>query len=167
MTSADFLQFVVTMLRFECVYSFTPARPPRVSIITFTSYICCIYTLIFGQYWSSFCVGNSSVSSMPYMLFLFVRERFCLRLLSDSASRQTPLSLANSSYYQACSWLSPLSDYVCRAHTKKQEHIIVFLSNLLNGGDEGNRTPVQNVSHIQTSTVYFVLVINYHDDKQP
>ena len=35
------------------------------------------------------------------------------------------------------------------------------------GGDEGNRTPVQNVSHIQTSTVYFVLVINYHDDKQP
>ena len=54
MTSADFLQFVVTMLRFEYVYSFTPARPPRVSVITFTSYICCIYTMKFGQYWTSF-----------------------------------------------------------------------------------------------------------------
>ena len=62
MTSADFLQFVVTMLRFECVYSFTPARPPLVSVITFTSYICCIYTMKFGQYWTSFWLGNSSVS---------------------------------------------------------------------------------------------------------
>ena len=62
MTSADFLQFVVTMLCFEYVYSFTPARPPRVSVTTFTSYICCIYTLKFGQYRTSFCVGNSSVS---------------------------------------------------------------------------------------------------------
>ena len=62
--------------------------------------------LKFRQYRTSFCCGNSSVSSMPYMLFLFVRERFCLRLLSDSASRRKPLSLANSSYYQACSGLS-------------------------------------------------------------
>ena len=62
MTSADFLQFVVTMLCFKYVYSFTPARPPRVSVTTFTSYICCIYTLKFGQYRTSFCVGNSSVS---------------------------------------------------------------------------------------------------------
>ena len=37
-------------------------RPPRVSVITFTSYICCIYALKFGQYWTLFCVGNSSVS---------------------------------------------------------------------------------------------------------
>ena len=36
-------------------------RPPRVSVITFTSYICCIYALKFGQYWTLFCVGNSSV----------------------------------------------------------------------------------------------------------
>jgi len=32
------LRFVVTMLRFEFVYSLAPARPPRVSVITFTSY---------------------------------------------------------------------------------------------------------------------------------
>ena len=41
---------------------FPPMRPPRVSVITFTSYICCIYALKFGQYWTSFCLGNSSVS---------------------------------------------------------------------------------------------------------
>ena len=122
MTSADFLQFVVTMLRFECVYSFTPERPPRVSVITFTSYICCIYTLKFGKYWTSFCVGNSSVSSMPYMQFLFVRPRFCLRLLSDSASRRTHLPSANSSYCQACSGLSPPSGCACRAHNKNSRH---------------------------------------------
>ena len=91
-------------------------RPPRVSIITFTSYICCIYALKFGQYWTSFCVGNSSVSSTPYIQFLFVRPRFCRRLPSDSASRRTPLPLANSSYCQACSGLSPPSYYACRAH---------------------------------------------------
>ena len=61
MASADFLQFVVTMFRFEFVYSYAPARPPRVSVIAFTSYICCIYTLKFGQYWTSFWFGNSSV----------------------------------------------------------------------------------------------------------
>ena len=62
MTSADFLRFVVTMLRFEFVYSFAPARPPRVSVITFTSYICYIYTLKLGQYRTLFCSANSSIS---------------------------------------------------------------------------------------------------------
>ena len=36
----------------------------------------------------------------PYMKFLFVRPGFCLRLPSDSASRRTPLPLANASYCQ-------------------------------------------------------------------
>ena len=72
MASADFLQFVVTT-----VFFFPSARPPRVSITTFASYICCIYTLKFGQYWTSFWLGNSSVSSTPYIQFLFVRPRFC------------------------------------------------------------------------------------------
>ena len=48
--------------------------------------------------------------------FLFVRPRFCLRLPSDSTSRWTPLPLANSSYCQACSGLSPPSHCTCRAH---------------------------------------------------
>ncbi len=42
-----------------------------------------------------------------------------IRLLSDSASRRTPLSSANSSYCQACSGLSPPSYYACRAHIIK------------------------------------------------
>ena len=98
-------------------------RPPRVSVITFTSYICCIYALKFGQYWTLFCIGNSSVSSTPYIQFLFVRPRFCLRLPSDSVSRRTPLSLANSSYCQACSGLSPPSYYACRAHKSKRHRL--------------------------------------------
>ena len=128
MASADFLQCVVTASFFP-----SPARPPRVSVTTFTSYICCIYTLKFGQYpelhetlfrgdlgiWTLFWLGNSSVSSMPYMQFLFVRPRLCRRLPSDSTSRWTPLPLANSSYCQVCSGLSPPSCNACRAHIIK------------------------------------------------
>lgn len=60
---------------------------------------------------------------MPYMQFLFVRPRFCFRLPSDSASQRTPLPLANSSYCQVCSGLSPPSDNACRAHNKKNRCI--------------------------------------------
>ena len=116
------------MFRFEFVYSFAPMRPPRVSVTTFTSYICCIYTLKFGQYWTLFCYGNSSVSSMPYMQFLFVRPRLCRRLPSDSTSRWTPLPLANSSYCQVCSGLSPLSCNTCRAHRKNPSKPSVSLT---------------------------------------
>ena len=122
MTSADFLQFVVT----TDVFFFPSARPPRVSVTTFASYICCIYTLKFGQYWTLLCLGSSSVSSMPYMQFLFVRPRLCRGLPSDSTSRQTPLSLANSSYCQVCSGLSPPSDSACRAHKIKIRYGIYF-----------------------------------------
>ena len=121
-----FLQFVVTMFRFEYVYSYAPARPPRVSVTTFTSYICCIYALKFGQYWTSFCLGNSSVSNTPYIQFLFVRPRLCRGLPSDSTSRWTPLPVANSSYCQVCSGLSPPSDSACRAHKEKSLKNVVF-----------------------------------------
>ena len=55
---------------------------------------------------------------MPYMQFLFVRPRLCRRLPSDPISRWTPLPLANSSYCQVCSGLSPPSCNACRAHTR-------------------------------------------------
>ena len=45
-----------------------------------------------------------------------------IRLPSDSTSRWTPLSLANSSYCQVCSGLSPPSDCACRAHIKNAEN---------------------------------------------
>ena len=95
-------------------------------MITFTSSICCIYASEFGQYWTSFCLGNSSVPNTPYMQFLFVRPRFCLQLPSDSTSRWTPLSLANSSYCQACSGLSPPNDSRMPSAPKKAGLRIVF-----------------------------------------
>ena len=99
---------------------FSSARPPRISITTFTSYICCIYTLKFVQYGTSFCMVNSYVSSMIYIQFLFVRPRLCHRLPSGSASRWTPLPLANSSYCQVCSELSLPSCNTCLSHHKKR-----------------------------------------------
>ena len=49
-----------------------------------------------------------------------------IRLPSDSASRWTPLSSANSSYCQVCSGLSPPSDSACRAHKEKSLKNVVF-----------------------------------------
>ena len=69
----------------------------------------------------------------PYMQFLFVRPRFCLRLPSDSTSRWTPLPLANSSYCQVCSGLSPPSNSACRAHYKKRKIAWIFLFVFLYG----------------------------------
>ena len=92
------------------------ARSPRVRAITFLPCNCHIYCMEFGQYWTSFCYASSSAPIQPYMQFLFVSSGFCLRLPSDSTSRWTPLPLANSSYYQACSGLSPPSYRPCRAH---------------------------------------------------
>lgn len=92
MASADFLRFAVAVLRFEYIYSFAPAGPPRVSSITFTSSICRIYASEFVQYWTSFCRGNSSVPNTPCMRFLFVRPRFCpwVSILPTSDFLQIP-----------------------------------------------------------------------------
>ena len=104
--------------------SFTPwflmsIRPPRVRMITFHSCHCLIYCQRFVQYRTSLCWASSSVSNQPYMRFLSVSASICVRLPSDSTSRWTPLSFANSSYCKACSGLSPPSYHPCRAHSKK------------------------------------------------
>ena len=98
----------------------TAARPPQLRTATFLSYICRIYTTGFGQYGTLSCLADSSAPQMPYMRFLFVRPRVCFRLTSDSASRRTPLPLANTSYCQACSGLSPPSYCPFWANTQKQ-----------------------------------------------
>ena len=57
------------------------------------------------------------------MQFLFVRPGLCLRLPSDSQSPTTPLPLANDSYCQVHSGLTPPSYRPCRAHEiKRQGH---------------------------------------------
>ena len=63
----------------------------------------------------------------PYMRFLFVRPEVCplgdlltpkIRLSLDSASRRTPLPLANPSHCRADSGLSPYRTCAHRAHIK-------------------------------------------------
>ena len=95
-------------------------RPPRVRMITFHSCHCLIYCRRFVQYGTLLCFASSSVSIQPYMRFLFVSASVCVRLPSDSTSRWTPLSFANSSYCKACSGLSPPSYHPCRAHQINQ-----------------------------------------------
>ena len=66
----------------------------------------------------------------PLMQFLFVRPGLCRRLLSDSQSPTTPLPLANDSYCQVHSGLTPPSYRPCRAHQKKRsQRGLRFLSN--------------------------------------
>ena len=113
MTSADFLQFSrMSPYGFDGCHYFVLrpiARPPQLRTVTFLSYICCIYTIGFGQYWTSLCLASSSSLYMPSMQFLFVRPRVCYGLTSYSTSRWTHLPSANSSYCQACSGLPPPS----------------------------------------------------------
>ncbi len=95
-------------------------RPPRVRMITFHSCHCLIYCRRFVQYRTLLCDASSSASIQPYMRFLSVSASVCVRLPSDSTSRWTPLSFANSSYCQACSGLSPPSYHPCRAHIRRR-----------------------------------------------
>ena len=108
MTSADFLQFVVP------TESILPARPPRMSVITFTSYICCIYTLKFGQYWTSFCLENSSVSSMPYIQFLFLSPGFA------SDFFQTPPHDGRPFLWLTVPTATPVADFLRQVITRAE-----------------------------------------------
>jgi hypothetical protein len=36
--------------------------------MTFTSHTCHIYAMGFGQYWTSFCMANSSAPQSPYVI---------------------------------------------------------------------------------------------------
>ena len=121
MASADSCQFNRSSLcgLSVAIISDLLARSPRVRTITFIPYTCCIYSKGFGQYRTSFCLANSSAPHKPYMQFLFIRPEICRRLPSDSSSRRTPLPLANNSYCQVCSGLSPYSYRPCQAHMKK------------------------------------------------
>src|SRR5690606_34658650 len=109
----------------------TPVRPPRVRAIAFLPCNRRIYCMELGQYWTLFCTANSSIPIQPYMQFLFVGSGFCLRLPSDSTSRWTPLPLANSSYCQVCSGLSPPSYSPCRAHSKNSSKQFLFTAVLM------------------------------------
>src|SRR5699024_2290881 len=85
---------------------------------------CCIYCMELVQYWTLFCLANSSIPSQPYIQFLFVSSGFCVWFPSDSWSPKTPLPFANSSYCKVCSGLTPPSYSPCWAHKKCSCHIL-------------------------------------------
>ena len=122
MASADFLQFVVTTL------FFAPARPPRVLTRSFPLYLPHLPQAIPCSYWALFCCGN--LPSLAALYAIPVRQARGLpirglstskiRLSSDSASRRTPLPLANPSRCRADSGLSPYRTCAHRAHTARR-----------------------------------------------
>ncbi|EGQ4368832.1 hypothetical protein EEO52_12970, partial [Staphylococcus pseudintermedius] len=73
------------------------------------------------------CLADSSILHSLSMMFLFVGASVCVRVPSDSTSQWTPLSFANSSYYQACNGLSPSRCYPCRGHNKKCRKNSIFI----------------------------------------
>ena len=120
MASADFLQFVVTT-RFFSVCKTSSGKRYHLHLIYLLHLHLEIRAIL------DFILCRKLVRfKMPYMQFLFVRPRFCFRLPSDSASQRTPLPLANSSYCQVCSGLSPPSNNACRAHYKKEQERTAF-----------------------------------------
>ena len=86
MTSADFSR--QALLRRPL--GTTSVRPPRVRTRSFPSSIRRIYTSGPCSYWASSCLADLP-TLVCLMRFLFVGPTVCLGLLSDPASRRTPL----------------------------------------------------------------------------
>ena len=60
MTSADFSQFVVTMLRFEYVYSYAPMRPHGINQYSFLVYPLNLRIWVTVTFWTSLLSVNLS-----------------------------------------------------------------------------------------------------------
>ena len=124
MASADFLRFVVTAHFFSCVRKISPGTH------TFFPSFPAAFTVERIRVAIGLCFSWQTYPSLrPYMRFLYVRPEFCpfgdlstpkIRLSSDSASRRTPLPLANPSRYRADSGLSPYRTCAHRAHERKK-----------------------------------------------
>ena len=71
-------------------------RPPMVNYILSTL-ICMIYHPPLRLTFGLLDLMLNHPDGRPYIMFLFVISTLCLTLPSDSASRQTPLPLANDS----------------------------------------------------------------------
>ena len=124
MASADFLRFVVTAHSF--FFQMRPQDLPGYSH-ALSLFTCRIYRKRFRAVIGLCFVMQTHPRLRPYMRFLFVRPEICplgdlltpkIRLSSDSASRRTPLPLANPSHCRADSGLSPYRTCAHRAHIK-------------------------------------------------
>ena len=85
MTSADFLQFNrMSPYGFDGCHYFVLhrlARPPPLRAVTFLSYICCIYNIGFGQYWTLLCLASSSALYCLICSFCSSDQEFATGLL--------------------------------------------------------------------------------------
>ena len=132
MASADFSQFVVTTHFFSNdVYFMRLQDLPGYSHIL-SLFTCRIYCQRFRVAIGLCFVMQTYPRLQPYMRFLFVRPEICpledlstskIRLSSDSASRRTPLPLANPSRYRADSGLSPYRTCAHRAHINNERPV--------------------------------------------
>ena len=101
-----------------------PVRPPRVLTRSF-ALIPALFTASDSVQLLGFGLAGSLTLAYGLARFLFVGPGFCpwrdlsalqIRLSSDSASRRTPLPLANASHCRARSGLSPYRTCAHRAH---------------------------------------------------
>ena len=121
MTSADFLQFVVTTFFSVCKTSSGKCNHLRLVYLLYLRFEirAVLDFALFGKLvrfkYALYTVSVRQTEVLPAETLSCPR----IRLPSDSTSRWTPLSSANSSYCQVCSGLSPPSDCACRAHQKK------------------------------------------------
>ena len=106
-------------------------RPPRVLTRSFTL-IPALFTASDPVQLLGFGLSGSLTLAYGLTRFLFVGPGFCpwrdlsalqIRLSSDSASRRTPLPLANASHCRARSGLSPYRTCAHRAHQKGRSPI--------------------------------------------
>ena len=127
MASADFLRFVVTAHSF--IFQMRPQDLPGYSH-ALSLFTCRIYRKRLRAVIGLCFAMQTHPRLRPYMRFLFVRPEVCpsgdlltpkIRLSSDSASRRTPLPLANPSHCRADSGLSPYRACAHRAHMTKPE----------------------------------------------
>ena len=153
MASADFSQFVVTTAFFRMTSTLPPVRPPRVLTRSFTL-IPALFTASDSVQLLGFDLRCSLTLACGLTRFLFVGSELCpwrdlstlqIRLPSDSASRRTPLPLANASRCRARSGLSPYRTCAHRAHNNLPRRSICWTPREISWWQEDLRIRVEVV----------------------
>lgn len=106
----------------SCPLSKPGGRPPRVRALSFTP---CIRRIYLPDLRAQGLRFGLQAHPLPAGLMQFVSlgSVLCLRLPSDSASRRTPLPLANGYCALRRSGLSPYRQRPCRAHKQSPESL--------------------------------------------
>ena len=108
------------------VFFSSSARPPRVSVTTFTSYICCIYTLKFGQYPDSTKLRFAETSGFGLCFVMETRPfQVCLVCSFCSSDRGFAVGFLQTPSHDGrpCPWLTvPTAKSVADFHRQVVTH---------------------------------------------